>query len=263
MADYTAENPFEDEEQPSKAESPSRNSFRFDDEPPKKNRTSSFQFDPEPKIPSKQPREEIQPVRDSSRLPTTSTQYYNSQPTNQSYGDLSEASLSKKEQELKRREEALNRREQQIDQQEKTIQTSKGTRIPNWPRCRPFIYHNIVEDIPSPEGVALVTRAYGGWFALIGCLGVNLASLLASVIIRGAPIAIQSFFLSLAYALFCTPSSFLIYRLVYQAARKSKTSLYFLYFIFLWLEILVYIGVFVLGIDGWGGAGFFLDVWGV
>jgi len=256
MADYNADNPFEDEDL--NDDRPRKESFRFDDEPPKKTR-DSFRFDDEPKrtspakVPIQTTRQEE--IREVSKLPTT-TQYHN----NETNYDLSADSLNKKEQEIKRREEALSRREQQLDQQEKTIQTSRGTRIPNWPRCRPFIYHNIVEDMPTPEAITLVKRAYGAWFALIACLVINLASLLASVIIRGEPIAIQSFFLSLAYTVVCTPASFLIYRLVYQAARKSATAMYFLYFIFLWFEILVYIAVFILGLDGWGGAGFFLMV---
>jgi hypothetical protein len=35
--------------------------------------------------------------------------------------------------------------------------------LPNWPRCRPLIYHSIRHDIP-PDAQAMVKRVYIAWY---------------------------------------------------------------------------------------------------
>jgi len=168
--------------------------------------------------------------------------------------DMSEQGLARKEQELSRREEDLQRREQQLLDKEKKM---PKPRVNNWPRCKPFLYQNIDEDMPTPEVKSLVRKAYYGWFALVGCMLYNVVSVLAALIAitdsTGPYIA--AFFMALATLIFSFPTSFLIFRLLYNAGRKSKPSLYILYFIFLWIELLVF-AFMAVGYVGWGGGGF-------
>jgi len=175
---------------------------------------------------------------------------------------LTPEGLARKEAELKQREEQLEKREQGLIVREDSVPKN---RVSNWPRCRPFLYHDIRADMPTPEAVSLVRKAYIAWFVTIVALVYNCATILAALIVEQAGNStLASFFLSLFYIVFFLPVTFLIYRLLYNAARRSKPSLYILFFIFLWLEILAYVGVFALGINGWGGGGFFLmiNAWG-
>ena len=80
--------------------------------------------------------------------------------------------ISDREDELNRRERELERREQQLEYRERKVgdlQAELGLvadRTPNWPKCRPIIYHNIKEDIPE-DGQLLVKRVYFGWICTI------------------------------------------------------------------------------------------------
>jgi len=241
---YRAENPFEDDE----------SSNPFEEEQP--NRTMEPTFVP-PKImePSFVPPTPME----SSFVPPTQRKSVAMQPSfnpSSNTSGITADSLARKEAELRRREEELGRREQNVAVKE---QTNPKARVNNWPRCRPFLYHDISADMPNPEIERLVRKAYIGWFVTIFCLVYNFATLMAVLIIdKGTGPSFGGFFLALAYIAFCVPVTFLIYRLLYNAGRRSRTSLYFMYFIFQWLEILTFLGIFAVGVVGWGGGGFLL-----
>jgi len=244
MADisYTAENPFEDDE----------TSNPFEEEQP--SRTMQPTFVP-PKVmePTFVPPTRMEPSFVPPKSKVTTQPSYN---TSSKTSDITAESLDRKEAELRRREEELERREQSVTVKEQSIPNS---RVKNWPRCRPFLYHDISADMPTPEAISLVRKAYIGWFVTIFCLIYNFATLMAVLIIdKGTGPSFGGFFLALAYIAFCVPVTFLIYRLLYNAARRSKPSLYLIYFIFQFLEILAFLGVFAVGVVGWGGGGFLL-----
>jgi len=70
---------------------------------------------------------------------------------------------------LRAKEEELNRKEAELLGREQIIASGGGgvnPKAPNWPRCRPLIYHNISGDMPTPETVRLVRMAYGSWFGM-------------------------------------------------------------------------------------------------
>ena len=61
------------------------------------------------------------------------------------------------------REQTLNQREASLKNVEQNL---NGKPANNWPRCRPFLYHNIPEEIPTPATQALLYRAYYGWYGM-------------------------------------------------------------------------------------------------
>jgi hypothetical protein len=145
--------------------------------------------------------------------------------------------------------------------------------------------------------------------AEIACLGYNLVVLIAALIASGEGSYIAGMFLGIALLIFSVPVSFLIFRLLYNAARytlyilciipfihlhhivhlslviislhyisflcilyskwivalcltsvttrKEKPALYILYFIFLWIELIVF-ALMALGYPGWGGGYLFI-----
>lgn len=76
--------------------------------------------------------------------------------------------------ELDRREAELNRREQQLEYRERKVgevqEKLKDTldRSPNWPKCRPVLYHSIKDEIPE-GGQRLVKRVYFAWYRMSAC----------------------------------------------------------------------------------------------
>jgi len=168
--------------------------------------------------------------------------------------ELTPEGLDRKEAELRLREEDIARREGMLLDKEKTLPKA---RPPNWPRCKPFIHHDIVDDMPTPETVALIKRAYGGWFAYIFCLFWNLVTLAGGMIATGSGDYISSFFIALALTIVTVPISFLNYRLLYNAARKTKSSLYFIWFILMGFSFVTWIW-YAIGLKSWGGGGFFI-----
>lgn len=226
--EYSAANPFEEDDGNVSAPPPV---------PPKGNDSNS------PPVPPK-----------STTQPTFTTPAFSqtSQPTF-SYEDLSPQALDRKEMALKMREEDIQRREGQLLDKEQSMPKPRPN---NWPRCKPILYHDIREDIPTPEGQSLMRKAYIAWIVIAVTFLWNIITTLSVLIVSGGGSAIASFLLGIAYAIFSIPVSFLIYRTLYNAARKSKPSLYVLFFFLLWIQIAIFI-LYAIGINGWGAAGFF------
>jgi len=159
--------------------------------------------------------------------------------------------LKAKEEELNRKEALLDTRAQQVAQRE---HSAVNPHPPNWPRCRPLIRHDISEDMPTPEAVRFVRLAYGGWIAGSVLLGINMISLLAVLIQEGSGQPIGDFVLSIVYFILLTIIWFLIYRMLYRAARKTKPALYIIYWIFYFFVMLTHF-FFVIGYPGTGAGG--------
>jgi len=170
--------------------------------------------------------------------------------------------VQRKAQELLKKEEELNRREAVLDQRGKILvereKLNEDPRAPNWPKCKPFIYHNILEDMKTPTLQRLLKMAYVGWMATTGALIWNVVALLIAMVSDGAGQDIGDFILAIKYFFFIfTPLWFLTYRVLYRGGRKQKPSLFIMWFIFQVLELLAEI-FFAIGIPGTGAGGFFL-----
>jgi len=231
--DYRAENPFEEAEQPAIGRAP----------PP------TIPAKPTQTTDTSQLFMEGQPPRNNNQQATTTT----ITTTNTAFGSMTSSDLDRKEMELARKKEDIERREKQLKDKEQKVNIT--TRKKNWPRCKPFLYHDIREDIPTPELQSLVRKAYFAWFVIIIAFFWNIITLLSILIISGQGVAIAGFFLGLVYTIFSIPVSFLVYRTLYNAAKLTSSSRYVLYFCLIWVQIAVFI-LLAIGIDGWGSGGF-------
>ncbi|KAJ1500032.1 hypothetical protein HMI55_004090 [Coelomomyces lativittatus] len=75
--------------------------------------------------------------------------------------NAAEASLKYRLQELHRRELELQIRESKLNEREEKID-EMVKRAPNWPACRPLVYHDIQKEIPE-HGRMLVKKLYFTW----------------------------------------------------------------------------------------------------
>ncbi|KAJ3125074.1 hypothetical protein HK100_011006 [Physocladia obscura] len=76
--------------------------------------------------------------------------------------------LAEREAELAKREALLNKREEKLIQKEATID---GFKPPNFPPCKPLVYHDIEAEIPE-EGKWLVKRLYYAWISGLLAAGI-------------------------------------------------------------------------------------------
>jgi len=163
--------------------------------------------------------------------------------------ELTPEGIERKKLELQRKEEDIVRREQALKNKETAI--AKAQRKKNWPPCKPVVYQNIAEDIPE-DNTAMVKRAYVAWFGVIIAYIWNFITLIAASEVVGSILGIVYFFVNI-------PLAFLIYRVLYHAARKNRPSLYMTYFIAVWLLILAY-GFLCVGFASFGAAGIILSI---
>jgi len=169
--------------------------------------------------------------------------------------------LLSRAEELLKKEEELNRRERNLDQRGQILvdreEKYKNKKPPNWPICRPIVYQNIEEEMPTVELKRLVKIGYTGWF--VACVGAlyNVVALCAAMAVTGDGTSIGNFILSIVYIFLLVPIWFLIYRLLYRASRKQKPSLFVIFMIMFALETIGFIG-FAIGFPQTGAAGFIL-----
>jgi len=169
---------------------------------------------------------------------------------------VADPSLLARAERIRAREEEINRREALITQREQVVASGgvlKEPRPPNWPRCRPLIHHDIAGDMPTPETTRLVKMAYGGWIASFCCIIINVIALLA-VLIKDGGGRVVDFILSLVFLIILPIIWFLIYRILYRAARKTRPSLYITFWVFYLFELLSF-AFFLIGFPGTGAAG--------
>jgi len=176
--------------------------------------------------------------------------------------DAPDANTAAKIEELRRKEEELNKRERILDQRSQILVEREKTvgkiKKKNWPKCYPLVYHNIDEDMSTPDLKRLAKIGYSGWMLSVAALIINIVTLCAVMIATGDGQAIGSFILSIIYFILLAPLWFLLYiKFLYRAASNGKPILYIVFLIFFSIEIIAFIG-FAVGVPGTGSGGFFL-----
>jgi len=104
--------------------------------------------------------------------------------------------LRKMDEDLNRRQDALDQRTQILIDREKT---GKNPRAPNWPRCRPIIFHDIEGDVKDPLLKKFVRIAYFTWMICSVMLLYNVATLLGILSVDGGNTAIGDFIMSIIF----------------------------------------------------------------
>ncbi|KAJ3192576.1 Secretory carrier-associated membrane protein 5 [Irineochytrium annulatum] len=157
-----------------------------------------------------------------------------------------EADLEKREAELRNREARLNERENAMG----------DYKPPNWPPCRPIVYHDIENDIPD-SGKWLVKRLYYAFFLSSAAYFMNFVAAFALLVVK-AESAGGNFGLALVIFLVGTPVSFTFWCLLKDvniAGVKHDRSIQFFLFFFNYGFHLAVSALLAVGIPGWGGAG--------
>jgi SCAMP family len=104
-----------------------------------------------------------------------------------------------------------------------TLSHSKAKNWPRWPK--PLIYHDISADIPGAEQ-SVVRRAYLSWYLfVIACLW-NMVSIMAGI---GHGSHVIGIVLCWVYLVALIPAAFVVYLVLYSAARKRSAFRYCLY----------------------------------
>jgi hypothetical protein len=166
-----------------------------------------------------------------------------------------------KESKLKEQEATLAQREFIVRQQEQELR--QYGRLPNWPRCRPLLYHSIEDDV-AEDHQKLVKSAYYYWIASVSTLGFNVVTTFA-ILISGAQNVTTGgtdFGMGVVYFFLISPLSFILwYQPLYRGFSSTSTSfvsdksVYLLvFFVFFTCHLLfqLYMGM---GIPGKGGGG--------
>ncbi|KAJ3210917.1 hypothetical protein HDU82_007145 [Entophlyctis luteolus] len=174
------------------------------------------------------------------------------QPSAQPYSnDSAQAqTLAAREAELAKREAQLNKREEQLVQKEAQLE---HIHAPNFPPCKPLVYHDIEAEIPA-EGKWLVKRLYYAWIFSVFNYLVNAVTCFL-LLISKAESAGANFGASLVMLLAITPVSFVFwYQPLYNGVKRNRSIQFFL-FQFNYGFHLGLAGLLAAGIPGWGGAG--------
>jgi len=164
--------------------------------------------------------------------------------------------LRKKEEELNKREATLDARADILVDREKSLAPA---RPPNWPPfsfccIHPIIRHDIVGDIPEPVH-RLIAWGWYAWHASVFALLWNFICMCAVLAERGAS-AVADFFIGLILMILLTLMWFGTFRVLYDACRKAKPSLFLFYLILFTVEICG-LGYYCVGFPGTGAGGFF------
>lgn len=160
--------------------------------------------------------------------------------------------------ELKRREEDLKLRERAIAAREAAL---PGDRTPNWPKCKPLVFHSIAEDIPAGSQ-RMVRMTYYGWYLLGLAYVFNWVALMVVLIddFDGAGNTSLSFGLATLMMVIGIPISFAgWYRPLYHGARSGKSSLFLWFFFTFGIHILLCL-FWALGIPSTGSGGFIIGL---
>ncbi|KAJ3163469.1 Secretory carrier-associated membrane protein 5 [Geranomyces michiganensis] len=160
-----------------------------------------------------------------------------------------------REMDLQRREADVAQREARLKDRERAVGTHD---VPNWPKFKPMIYHDIEKEIPL-RGRWLVKRVYMAWMLAITSYIIN-AIACFSLLVTNASSGGTTFGVSLLILLVGTPVSFVFwYRPLYNGVKNDSSAQFF----FFWFNYGAHLGVAALlavGIPGWGGAGVILTL---
>ncbi|KAJ3097898.1 hypothetical protein HDU97_004476 [Phlyctochytrium planicorne] len=160
------------------------------------------------------------------------------------------ASLSSREAEIERREAELRHREARLNEKESKLE---GHKAPNFPVCKPLIYHSIQDDIPQP-GQWLVKRVYYAWYLSSAAYLANFVAAFSLLVVK-AENAGGTFGLALVIFLVGIPVSFVFwYRPLYSGVKNDRSISFFLFYFNYGFHLAVS-ALLAVGIPGWGGAG--------
>ena len=131
----------------------------------------------------------------------------------------------------------------------------KGPRPPNWPRCRPWIYHSIADEIEVPLQ-RTVRALYYSWYLVAACCLVNSIACLLLLTTNASAQAGSDFGWSILYLALLPPLSFLLwYRPAYNAFMKDSSLYFYIFFIFNGFH-LAFVIYMLVGFPGTGCSGF-------
>jgi len=140
------------------------------------------------------------------------------------------------------REKEINKLQSELEkktEQQKQIEAH----APNWPKCKPMIYHNIQEDFPENDKKKLMKLAYFCWFLNCFCCAWNMICLLMAIFVPELSTVgsiVSDFVGSIIFCVLWIPLSFILwYRTLYKAVKQSKSSLFILFFITFTVQILL------------------------
>ncbi|KAI8846779.1 scamp family-domain-containing protein [Chytridium lagenaria] len=164
------------------------------------------------------------------------------------------ASLSSREAEIERREAEL--RASGGEGECLWNLTEKESQLgdhhpPNWPPCKPMIYHDIQNDIPE-TGRWIVKRMYMAFYLSAVTYLANFVAAFALLVVK-AESAGGTF--GLALVIFWWGRQFVFwYRPLYSGVKNDR-SISFFFFFFNYCFHLAVSALLAVGIPGWGGAG--------
>ncbi|KAJ6244619.1 secretory carrier-associated membrane protein [Anaeramoeba flamelloides] len=154
---------------------------------------------------------------------------------------------------IKKREHELIRKEQEFE-----IKSKKSgidlSRPPNWPKCRPMLYHDISKDIPQICR-PFVRKAYYCWMLAVAGILWNAVCLISKIFVKDAEDKGNDLVFSCIYPFFVIPLSWIFwYRLLYNATRRGKSSKFVIFFstYSMWFLFSVFV---LIGANGTGAAG--------
>jgi len=164
---------------------------------------------------------------------------------------------------LARREAALARRIAEVEEKERQLKKREveigatGFKPPNWPPCKPILYHDIKEDIPT-DLQAMVRAGYICWLAYAFLVILNWFAIMCHYFAdiknqEPSGFIVACFMVLLAPALAFTMS----YQSLYKGCATNKASSLLWYVItqFCTVGMIIY---FSLGVPNTGAAGLFL-----
>jgi len=165
------------------------------------------------------------------------------------YAKLDEKHDSAKDAEVQRVKAEILEKDKQIhnlqsELEKKTDEQKQiGKLAPNWPKCKPIIYHNIDEDFPEEVKKKLMKRAYFCWFLNVFCCTWNMLCLFMAMFepkLTTFTSVVSDFVGSLIFCVLWVPLSFMLwYRMLYKAIKQSKSSLFIIFFGFFFVQILL------------------------
>ena len=135
-------------------------------------------------------------------------------------GTIDDEVLDSKRRELDKKEAELRIREDAYDEISATIE-----RRPNWPSCRPVLYHDIRAEI-AEENRAMVQTAYMTWLGT--AFGYTLNAVVMTLIFwSGLGAGIGDWFFACLFAVAGVPISFQTwYRVLYNAGKRRQSGMF-------------------------------------
>jgi len=134
-------------------------------------------------------------------------------------GTIDDAALERKARELEKREANLRVRQEAYDEISATME-----KRPNWPSCRPVLYHDIRAEV-AEENRGMVTAAYITW--MLATFGYCLNFFVITLNFGGGGSGIGDWFFAGLFAAAGVPISFQTwYRVLYNAGKRTQHNMF-------------------------------------